>query len=269
MGFTEEIQQCLPRKEKLKNKLKVSIITVCYNSAATIEDTIKSVLSQDYDNIEYVIIDGVSSDNTLKIIDTYKKDISRILSEKDRGMYDAINKGIELCTGDVIGILNADDFYIDNLVISNVVEQIQKEDVDSLYSDLYYVAAGDTNKVIRNWVSGKYNRQKFLYGWMPPHPTFFVKRAAYEKYGKFNLDLKSAADYELMLRFLYKNNLSTCYLPRPLVRMRVGGMSNVSLKNRINANKEDRLAWSMNGLRPKAFTMLLKPLRKVIQFVRK
>ena len=249
--------------------MKVSIITVCYNSAATIEDTIESVLGQTYDAIEYIVIDGASSDDTLQIMDRYKNDISVLVSEKDRGMYDAINKGIAISTGDIIGILNADDFYIDNSVISEVVQQMQQKKVDSLYSDLYYVAAEDTNKVVRNWVSGKYNRQKFLYGWMPPHPTFFVKRTAYEKYGNFNLDLKSAADYELMLRFLYKNNLSTCYLPRPLVRMRVGGISNVSLKNRINANKEDRLAWSMNGLRPKPFTMLLKPLRKVIQFVRK
>jgi glycosyltransferase len=248
---------------------KISIITVCFNSDKTIEDTIQSVLNQTYSSIEYILVDGQSSDNTLKVIDKYKKNISVILSESDKGMYDAINKGIRLSTGDIIGILNADDFYIDNSVISEVVQQMQQKKVDSLYSDLYYVAAENTNKVVRNWVSGKYNRQKFLYGWMPPHPTFFVKRAAYEKYGKFNLELKSAADYELMLRFLYKNNLSTCYLPRPLVRMRVGGMSNVSLKNRINANKEDRLAWAMNGLRPKAFTMLLKPLRKVMQFVRK
>ena len=249
--------------------MKVSIITVCYNSAATIEDTIESVLGQTYDAIEYIVIDGASSDDTLQIMDKYKNDISVFVSEKDKGMYDAINKGIQHSTGELIGILNADDFYIDNSVISDVVQTMQQEKADSLYSDLYYVAAEDTNKVVRNWISGKYNRQKFLNGWMPPHPTFFVKRTAYEKYGNFNLDLKSAADYELMLRFLYKNKLSTCYLPRPLVRMRVGGMSNVSLKNRINANKEDRLAWSMNGLRPKAFTMLLKPLRKVIQFVRK
>ncbi|MDA9312916.1 glycosyltransferase [Vicingaceae bacterium] len=249
--------------------MKVSIITVCYNSATTIEDTIQSVLGQTYDAIEYIIIDGASSDETLQIMDKYKNDISVLVSEKDKGMYDAINKGIQLSTGDIIGILNSDDFYIDNSVISEVVQQMQREKADSLYSDLYYVATEDTNKVVRNWVSGKYNRQKFLCGWMPPHPTFFVKRKAYEKYGNFNLDLKSAADYELMLRFLHKNNISTCYLPRPLVRMRVGGMSNVSLINRIKANKEDRKAWRMNGLQPRPYTMLLKPLRKVLQYVRK
>lgn len=251
------------------NSMIVSIITVCYNSASTIEDTIQSVLRQSYPDIEYIIIDGASTDGTLKIIEKYKDNISTILSEKDKGMYDAINKGIELCNGEVIGILNADDFYIDDNAIGEVVAKMQEEKADSLYSDLYYVAAEDTNKVIRNWVSGKYNRQKFLYGWMPPHPTFFVKRTAYEKYGCFNLSLKSAADYELMLRFLFKNNLSTSYIPRALVRMRVGGMSNVSLKNRIKANKEDRKAWRMNGLRPRPYTMLFKPLRKVIQYVKK
>jgi glycosyltransferase involved in cell wall biosynthesis len=249
--------------------MKVSIITVCYNSAATIEDTIQSVLGQSYPDIEYVIIDGESTDDTFKIIEKYKDEISTVLSEKDKGMYDAINKGIELCKGEIIGILNADDFYIDDKVIGEVVAKMQEEKADSLYSDLYYVAAEDTTKVIRNWVSGKYNRQKFLYGWMPPHPTFFVKRTAYEKYGNFNLSLKSAADYELMLRFLFKNKLSTCYIPRALVRMRVGGMSNVSLKNRVKANKEDRKAWLMNGLTPKPYTLLFKPLRKVIQYVKR
>mgnify|MGYP006077208445 CR=1 FL=1 len=249
--------------------MKVSVITVCYNSAATIEGTIQSVLGQSYPDIDYIIIDGESTDDTLKIIGKYKRDISTILSEKDKGMYDAINKGIQLCKGDIIAILNADDFYIDDKVIGEVVEKMQEEKADSLYSDLYYVAAEDTNKVIRKWVSGKYSRRKFLYGWMPPHPTFFVKRTAYEKYGNFNLSLKSASDYELMLRLLFKNKLSTCYISRPLVRMRVGGMSNSSLKNRVKANKEDRKAWIMNGLTPKSYTLLFKPLRKIIQYVKK
>ncbi len=249
--------------------MKVSILTVCYNSEVTIEDTIKSVLSQTYTDIEYILIDGKSTDSTIEIIQRHKEGIAKIISEKDEGMYDAINKGINLSTGEIVGILNADDFYIDHNVIGEVVVKMKEEKADSLYSDLYYVAAEDTNKVIRNWVSGKYNRQKFLYGWMPPHPTFFVKRSAYQKFGKFNLSLKSAADYELMLRFLFKNKLSTCYLPRPLVRMRVGGMSNVSLRNRIKANKEDRMAWEMNGLKPKSFTLLVKPLRKLIQYVKR
>jgi len=249
--------------------MKVSIITVCYNSAATIEDTLKSVLSQSYADIEYILIDGGSTDGTLDIINKYKNSIATIVSEPDKGMYDAINKGINICAGDIVAILNADDFYIDENVISDVVSRIKEEKADSLYADLYYVEEKNTMKVVRNWVSGNYSRKSFLYGWMPPHPTFFVKRSSYLKYGDFNLELKSAADYELMLRFLYKNNLSTCYLPRPIVRMRVGGMSNVSLKNRINANKEDRKAWEINGLKPKSFTLFAKPLKKLIQYVKR
>ena len=249
--------------------MKVSIITVCYNSALTIEDTINSVLNQNYTDIEYIIVDGKSKDGTLDIIERYRDNISKIVSERDQGIYDALNKGIKIASGDVVGILNADDFYIDNSVITSVITKMQDENSDSLYSDLYYVAPNDTNKVIRNWVSGKYNRKQFLYGWMPPHPAFFVKRKAYEKYGNFNLSLKSAADYELMLRFLYKNKLSTCYIPRPLVRMRVGGISNISLANRIRANKEDRKAWKINNIKPFFFTLYFKPLRKIIQFMLK
>ena len=249
--------------------MKVSIITVCYNSEATIEHTIKSVLGQSYTNIEYILIDGKSTDGTLDIIGKYKNSITTIVSEPDKGMYDAINKGIQLCSGELVAILNADDFYIDENVISDVMSKIEEEKAESLYADLYYVEEKDTSKVVRNWVSGKYNRKSFLYGWMPPHPSFFVRKRVYDQYGLFNLQLKSAADYELMLRFLYKNNVSTCYLPRPIVRMRIGGMSNVSLKNRIKANKEDRKAWEINGLQPKSFTLFVKPLRKLIQYVKR
>ena len=248
---------------------KITIVTIVYNGEKYIRETILSIINQGYENLEYIIIDGGSTDNTLNIIDEFKSKINVIISEKDSGISDAFNKGLSHATGDLIGFLNADDFYIDHNVIGEVVAKMKEEKAESLYADLYYVAAEDTNKVIRNWVSGKYNRQKFLYGWMPPHPTFFVKRSAYQKFGKFNLSLKSAADYELMLRFLFKNKLSTCYLPRPLVRMRVGGMSNVSLRNRIKANKEDRMAWEMNGLKPKSFTLLVKPLRKLIQYVKR
>lgn len=249
--------------------MKVSLITVCYNSAKTIESTITSVLGQTYADIEYIIIDGKSTDDTLSIVNRYENRIAKVVSEKDNGIYDAINKGIQVSTGELVGILNADDFYIDNKVIEDVVAAVEKYQVDSLYADLYYVDAINTNKVIRNWKSGAYKRENFLYGWMPPHPTFFVKRMAYDNYGLFNLDLKSAADYELMLRFLYKNRLSSHYLNRPLVRMRVGGMSNASFKNRVKANLEDRKAWKINGMRPYPFTLLFKPLRKIKQYFRK
>jgi len=248
---------------------KVSIITVCFNSAKTIEDTIKSVINQTYSNIEYIIIDGLSSDNTLKIINKYPDQITKVVSEKDKGLYDAINKGINLATGDIIANLNSDDFYIDNNVISDIVEKFEQEKSDTLYTDLYYVDAIDTNKIKRFWKSGEYKKGLFFKGWMPPHPTFFVKSEVYKKYGIFNLELRSAADYEIMLRFIHRYECSVSYLPRVTVRMRIGGVSNSSLNNRIKANREDKKAWKINGLKPKSFTFILKPLSKVSQFLNK
>jgi len=226
-------------------------------------------LSQTYTNIEYIIIDGLSTDNTLEIVTKYKDKITKIVSEKDNGLYDAINKGIKLATGDIIANLNSDDFYIDNNVIADVVEKIEKENTDSLYADLYYVDAIDTNKVVRHWKSGNYKHGLFYKGWMPPHPTFFVKKSVYEKYGTFNLQLKSAADYEIMLRFIHKYKIKISYLPRVVVRMRIGGVSNVSLLNRIKANREDKQAWLINDLKPKPYTLLFKPLSKLGQFLKK
>lgn len=248
---------------------KVSIITVCYNSEKTIEDTLQSVLNQSYQNIEYIVIDGVSTDSTLSIINNYKDKITTIVSEKDNGIYDAINKGIRLATGDIIANLNSDDFYIDNNVIADVVTTFEKEKTDTLYADLYYVDAVDTNKIVRYWKSKPYKEGLFLKGWMPPHPTFFVKKEVYQQYGLFDLQFKSAADYEIMLRFIHRFKTSIAYLPRVIVKMRVGGVSNANLKNRIKANQEDRKAWKVNGLKPTAFTLFFKPLSKLLQFVRK
>ena len=248
---------------------KISIITVCYNSAKTIEDTILSVINQTYNNIEYIIVDGLSTDNTLEIVNKYQDKIAKVVSEKDAGLYDAINKGIGLATGEIIANINSDDFYIDNNVIADVVAKMEDEKSDTLYADLYYVDEIDTNKVTRNWVSGAYKKGMFYKGWMPPHPTFFVRKSVYDNYGKFNLKLKSAADYEIMLRFIHKHECSISYLPRVVVRMRVGGVSNSSLKNRLKANREDKKAWEMNGLKPKPYTLIFKPLSKVLQFVKK
>ena len=245
----------------------VSIITVSYNSEATIESTLKCVAEQDYPRIEHIIVDGRSSDNTLAIINMYPH-VAKIISEKDKGIYDAMNKGLLMATGEIIGILNSDDFYISPDVISLVVQTMHSENADALYADLVYVAANDTSKKLRRWTSGPFNRKKFLFGWMPPHPTFFVKRSCYETAGNFNMELKSAADYELMLRFLYKYEITPAYLPKVIVKMRAGGNSNASLRNRIKANLEDRKAWQLNNLKPYFFTTWLKPLRKLPQFVR-
>ena len=249
--------------------MKISIITICYNSSETIEDTIKSVISQDYTHIEYIIVDGQSSDNTLEIVNKYKDHVSKIVSEPDKGIYDAMNKGVELATGDFVGILNSDDLYANNTVITDVVNQLQKSKMYALYADLVYVDREDTDKVTRYWKSGEYVRNNFMKGWMPPHPTFFVRKKSYTHLGTYNLRLKSAADYDLMLRFLYKHNLPTTYLPKTIVKMRVGGQSNVTLKNRLKANKEDRLAWELNDLKPGLFTLIRKPLSKITQFIKK
>lgn len=247
--------------------MKISIITISYNSQETIEDTIKSVINQTYKNIEYIIVDGGSTDNTINIINKYKDRISTIISEPDKGIYDAMNKGVNLATGELIGILNSDDFYINENVISEIQKHIKEN--DAIYADLVYVDKENTNKTIRYWKSGKYKKGDFLKGWMPPHPTFFLRKSIYEKYGTYNLSLKSAADYELMLRMIHKENISLSYYPEVITKMRVGGQSNSNILNRLKANQEDRKAWEINNLDPKFYSLYLKPIRKISQYIRK
>ncbi len=247
--------------------MKCTIITVSYNAVDTIESTIKSVLSQDYNDIEYIIIDGNSSDGTKEIIFQFESKISKWISEKDNGIYDAMNKGIQLATGDIIGILNADDLYSSNDIVSKVVQQFNRSNADALYGDLKYVLKNDITKTIRFWKSGEYSDGKFLYGWMPPHPTFFVKKNTYNQLGLYRTDMPSAADYELMLRFIHVNKVKLTYLPELITIMREGGVSNKSLMNRWKANRDDLRAWQVNNVKPNPFTLILKPLSKLIQFV--
>lgn len=249
--------------------MKLSIITVCYNSEETIRDSIESVVSQNYKDIEYIIVDGGSTDNTLGIIKEYGDKISKVISERDEGLYDAMNKGVSLATGDVIGILNSDDVYENNEVISKVAREFEKENVDGVYGDLVYVDRLNLDMVKRYWKAGQYKPGKFLSGWMPPHPAFFVKRKVYQKNGQFNTSFRTAADYEIMLRFIHGAGITVSYLPEIITRMRVGGLSNSSLRHRINANKEDRRAWEINNLTPKFYTLWLKPLSKITQFIKK
>lgn len=246
--------------------MKISIITATYNSAATVRDTLQCVAVQQYDDIEHIIVDGISKDNTLAIIQEFPH-VAKVVSEKDRGIYDAMNKGVQLCTGDVIGILNSDDFYCNNEVLAKVMAAFNDPSVEAVYGDLQYVHPVDTQKVVRTWKAGKFKKKYFYFGWMPPHPTFFVKREVYERAGLFNISLRSAADYELMLRMLVKHNVQVRYIPEILVKMRAGGMSNASLQNRLKANKEDRMAWQLNNLQPYFFTTWLKPVRKIFQFI--
>jgi glycosyltransferase involved in cell wall biosynthesis len=246
--------------------LKISIITITYNSASTIEQTVRSVINQTYPDIEYIIVDAVSTDGTLEILEKYRNKIAKIVSEKDKGLYDALNKGIRLASGDVIGILHSDDFYIDKNVLEKYADVFSKTNCDAVYADLFYVDKNDTDKITRKWKSGNYGPGTFLNGWMPPHPTFFVKKEIYDRLGLYNIDFKSAGDYELMLRFIHKHKIKVAYLPEFTVKMRVGGTSNVTVRIRINANMEDRLAWQLNGLKPRFYTLYLKPFRKILQF---
>ena len=246
--------------------MKISIITVAYNAEKTIRDTLESVLNQTYPDVEYIIIDGKSQDATLDIIKSYGSRIHRVVSEPDEGIYDAMNKGIKIASGEVVGLLNADDVYASPTILSDVAYQFSVTEADAVYGDLIYVAQDHLEKVTRTWKAGQYTSGGFLWGWMPPHPTFFLKKDCYQKYGDFRLDMGSAADYELMLRMIHKNEVKLSYIQKTFVRMRVGGVSNSTLKNRWIANRNDRMAWKANGLKPYPFTLLLKPFRKILQF---
>ncbi len=246
--------------------MKVTLITATYNSAATIRDTLDCIAAQDYPDIEHLIIDGVSKDATLAIVAEYPH-VARVICEPDKGLYDAMNKGVQAASGEVIGILNSDDFYPHPQVISRVVALMEKTGADALYADLDYVDAENTDTIVRSWKSQPYHQRLFQQGWMPPHPTFFVRRGVYEQYGGFNTQLRFAADYELMLRFLLRHGVSVCYLPEVVTKMRMGGLSNAAWKNRLKANREDREAWRLNGLQPRWYTIVMKPLRKIGQFL--
>jgi glycosyltransferase involved in cell wall biosynthesis len=247
----------------------ISIITVCYNSAATLPDTIRSVVAQVGMSIQHILVDGGSTDGSIALIEGYAREHKHVVwvSEKDQGLYDAMNKGLSLCTGVVIGLLNADDFYCRTDALKLVAEKFAHENPDALYADLNYVDAGHADRIIRRWKSGIYKPNSFLWGWMPPHPTFFVRKEVYNQYGGFRLDMGSAADYELMLRFIHKNQIQLSYLPQTIIHMRAGGVSNKQLKNRMRANEMDNKAWEVNGLKPYFFTRWLKPLRKIKQFL--
>jgi len=248
---------------------KISIITVCFNSAKTINDTIKSIKSQDYNNIEYIVIDGKSLDSTIKIIKSHNDFIDYFVSEKDNGIYDAMNKGIRAATGDIIGILNSDDFYQNNSVLSDVASAFQKNNRDCLYGDLVFVKANNKNKIVRYWKAGEFSIVKLKNGWTLPHPTFFVCKRIYDRFGLYNIDLKSASDYEMILRLLYKYNISVDYIPKVLVKMRTGGQSTASLLNRFKGNMEDTRAWKINRLKAPFLIRYKKPIIKIKQFFKK
>ncbi len=246
--------------------MKVSIITTSYNSGLTIKDTLLSVARQDYPDIEHIVIDGGSRDDTMHEVARFPH-VAKAVSERDGGIFHAMNKGLAMCTGDVICFLNSDDWYNSDDVVSTVVRYLLLSDCMVAYGDLQYVKQYNPERIVRTWKSGQFRRQNLYLGWMPPHPAFFARREVYEEVGFFNTDFTSAADYELMLRILLKYEHDACHIPQILVKMRQGGYSNASIKNRLIANREDHEAWVRNGLKPWLITRYLKPIRKIPQYI--
>ncbi len=229
-------------------QIKVSLITVSFNSAKTIEDTIKSVREQNYHNLEYIIIDGGSTDGTLDIIENNSNVLSCLISENDDGIYDAMNKGISKASGDIIGFINADDILASPKVLEAVAKTFARNCIDACYADLEYVEYFNLNKAKRYWRSSTFKTGLFSKGWSPPHPTFYVKKSVYEQFGLFSLDYKLGNDIELMLRFLEKYQINSVYVPETWVKMRLGGVSNQSIRNIILQNREIIKAAKDNGI---------------------
>ena len=219
--------------------MKISIVTACYNSASTIRDTLRTIQMQTHKNIEHIIIDGGSTDGTLEILEKNRHHIAHLTSEPDNGLYDAMNRGVSKATGEIIGLLNSDDLLANEHVLSSVANTLADSEIDACYGDLVYVKQDDISQVVRYWHSKSYNPALIARGWIPAHPTFYARREVHDRYGMlFNLDYKLASDYELLLRLLVTHKINVAYIPEVMVKMRLGGTTNKSLKNIINQNKE-------------------------------
>lgn len=250
--------------------MKISVITVCYNSAETIGHTLRSVREQTHGDIEHIIVDGGSNDNTLDVVKAEGPHVAKVLSERDNGIYDAMNKGIALASGEVVAFINADDFYASPAVLTTMAAAFEKSGADCCYGDLCYVSQVDPTRTVRYWCSSKFVLGSFENGWCPPHPTFFVRRAVYQRLGGFDLSFKFAADFELMARYLEAARISSCYVPEVLVKMRLGGTTSRSLSNIFKQNAEIRRALSKHGLRSSLLSFMLNKLvSRAIQFVRR
>ena len=249
---------------------KISIITVCFNSESTIRDTIQSVISQNYPNIEYIVIDGGSQDSTLNIIKEYKNKISKYVSETDHGIYDAMNKGISISTGDIIGILNSDDFFYNNNTISNIATAFEiNKHVDLVYGDVVFVNPADTNKTVRFYSSKNFKPYKLRFGWMPPHPASFITRSSYEKIGRYSLEYRISSDYEFFVRMLLVYKLNYVRINKTIVKMRTGGISTSGLKNSLLLNIEIVNACKKNGIYTNLLFILFKIPSKLLEFIKK
>jgi glycosyltransferase len=280
--------------------MKVSLITVCRNVAPVLAETLDSVLAQSHPDIELIVIDGASTDGTVEILERYRKSapglprnegtlrtetagsrsgdpaevsdapgrrgIDILVSEPDKGIYDAMNKGLARATGDIIGFVNAGDLLMTPETIAHVVAAFQRSHADAVYGDIIMVDEKDIYKVHRTWLSGTYHRDNFRKGWMPPHVGTFIRKSVYDRFGHFNTDLRIGADYEILLRFLYKHHVPTVHLREVLVRFRLGGMSNGNLEQILRANREVRRSWGLNGLQAPPLLVTRKLWSKVMQF---
>jgi glycosyltransferase involved in cell wall biosynthesis len=245
---------------------KISIITATYNSAATVRDTLQSVANQNYSNIEHIIVDGLSKDNTVDIAKEYSN--VTIICEKDKGLYDAINKGIKASTGDFVGILNSDDFFPNEFIISTIAETFLTTKTDAVYGNIAFVHPNNLQKIVRQYNSAKFNPSKFKYGYMPAHPSFYATKFCFEKYGYYETDYKIAADYELLMRFIYTHKITTTYINDNIVYMRTGGVSNQNLKSRYILNKEIVKACKANHVNTNMALLSFKYINKIGEFVK-
>lgn len=248
--------------------MKISIVTAVFNRASTLEAAIRSVQTQSYRNVEHIIQDGGSSDGTLDIARRLATESTSIVSEPDSGIYDAINRGIRRATGDVIGLMHSDDVFANPHVLSRVAERFDDPNIDGVYGDLQYVSAKDVGYVVRYWRSGEYHRNNLYFGWMPPHPTLYLRRQTFERWGMYDASMRISADYDAMLRYLVKGGIKVAYIPEVMVKMRTGGESNRSFSRIVSKSREDLSAIRRNGVGGIG-TLILKNIRKIGQFVDK
>ncbi len=247
--------------------IKISIITVVFNNGKTIEDTIRSIESQTYRDVEHIVIDGGSTDETLDVIRRHQDKIAKFISEPDRGIYDAMNKGLGLATGEVIGFLNADDVYADHGVLERVSAIMAKEGLDALFGDAEFVSSARPNHPLRRYRSDRFCPERIAWGWMPAHPALFLKRSVFERFGQFRTDYRIAGDFELVARIFHGGTLSYRHMPEVLVRMRTGGISTGGWRNTILLNREVLRACRENGIPTSLPKILSKYPAKLLEFL--
>lgn len=254
--------------------MKISIVTATFNSSATLCDTLDSVLSQSYRDVEHIIVDGLSSDGTVDLVRSYIERYEacgktlRYISEKDHGIYDAMNKGISLATGEIVGMLNSDDIYHDSSVLTHIADMMSRNSLDAVYGDLEFVDCSDINKCVRFWKGSQHYSGAFLKGWHPAHPTFYARKECYDRFGGFDTSFDVSADFELMLRFIERNSISNAYIPHTLVKMRMGGESTGSVKKIIQGNKNVLRAFEKNGFKVPPFYLVRRLVPKAINMIK-